>query len=208
MPGKEVHFIYYEMLKKEKPELSNINNFDIQNAIDSPKKYRTGYSKRHAHDNFHNFKKKYVEGINMTNNSYILSLKDEHALKFYFVNHLVVDMVQNKDKDNIPNANARWKRISDLGDPYNSYGKALLLRMGVLPEFIDKVDSKNLLLVDTLYHVDPNRIQFSEPLKTIIQDDYTIASRYRIENAEKYAKRLDLYKARYGRPPGFFVHRV
>jgi len=192
MPQAEVHAMYYKHLLKEVPGTIWINPKIIQDAIDAPRIANRDYNKLQCHSNFDNFKQRYMIQKNKT---YDIEMSKylEKSLKYYWVCHLVVDMVQNKSKNYIPNGKPGWKRISNLGEPFTSYGRNLLLKMGVAPECIVvmMIGSKECLLISEAYYVNRNDIKFRDPLKTIIVNNYITASNYRLKNANQYAKRIE-----------------
>lgn len=211
MPTEKIHEMYYIGLRRDIPRILKISSKLIQNAMDGSEKGINRKAKKQSHDNFDNFIKKLMKKkeSNITYDSEI-SKELERSLKYYFVSHLVVDMVQNKSKNFIPSGKIGWKRLSNLGEPYNSYGYNLLLKMGVSSELIsvEMIGSKECLLVSELYSVEPNRIKFREPLKTIIKNDYNTAAEYRIRNAERYAKRIENWRAQHpNKPFGLMVKK-
>lgn len=211
MPKGPIHKIYYDLIKEDYSDAVTIDNDIFQNVMDGhddTDNINLGIKKL-AHKNFDFVKDRYILKKNISHES-MVSTNLVHTLKYYWICHLVVDMVQNESKNYIPWWDIRnnLKRISLLGEPYNSYGYNLLLKMGISPKYFENKKNRNVLIVNTNYVVDPNRIQFTEPLKTIIHNDYIIAKRFHLEHNKNVAKRIENYTIQYGRPPGFISHRA
>lgn len=190
MPNKFIHKKYYERLNREHPELIKDIDVDfIQWAIDSSREDSSDYNKKQSHETFDNFLKRYIQKSNEKKTILLSSIQVGlmHTLKFYFVNHLAADMIHNINKDAIPDWNTEYKQISDLGEPYNSYGEKLLIRMGVYPEHIlnELKNSKKRLLVNNDFKINVLKIKHKEPIRSFISRDYVAQRKHKMQLENK-----------------------
>ena len=155
MSNREIHFKFYKMLRQEIGNLESIDETKVNDALDiiiHPTKLEKGYIdskydiqaiKKATHRYFKYFLKRYYELAKIPLNE---RKKFERTLKYYWINHLIVDAVYNERKEVFQNLNDTYKIITRLGNPYQKYGLRLLKYIGVNSNSIQT--ERTLKLID------------------------------------------------------------
>ncbi len=168
------HLKYYELMKQEVPNLKPIIGEQVNKALDhSSEKEKEVTLKKYgikpkmlAHRNFDYFQKRYFKLIHKNTTKQLI-----HALKFYWVNHLIADMAHNVRKYNLEDWDNMFKLISKLGEPYNSYGLSFCKTLGITPKSARK--SNNNLLIKKKFKINIQKIKLPDiPLKYRLCADY------------------------------------
>ncbi len=140
MSSREIHFKFYKMLRQDVVNLESIDEIKVNDALDiKPQKYgqeinyikfKYGLNeiKKATHRHFDYFLKRYHELAKTPLNE----RKDIiRTLKYYWVNHLIIDAIYNETKKVFQSLNDTYKIINRLSDPYQAYGLKLLKYIGV-----------------------------------------------------------------------------
>lgn len=140
MPGLIIHHREWEKMRREVRGLLPVDEQLVMDALDSHD--IEDPNKSAAHEDFSYFLERYIgfSGV-------VPKASMRRTLKYYWVNHLVVDFLDNSNIRFLSNFDAFYKIIRTARKPLAAYANRLLLRAGVNSECIRLIEDKKDLIV-------------------------------------------------------------
>jgi hypothetical protein len=142
VPGFEFHQQTWKEMRNEIRGLYPVDEFIIQIAIDS---HDSIPGKMRCHLNFIDFLTRYAYLKGYLRDNIRVGMR--RTLKYYWINHVVMDFIHNKDHRFLPSLDDFYAIFWTHGRKYAAYARKLLLKAGFRPKHILLVENDREVIV-------------------------------------------------------------